>query len=97
MHRIEKKAWPEWFEEVITGNKTYEYRLADFDVAPGDILVMREWDPKTGEYTGRVAEAKIGHIGKVSARRWDKPEDERLYPHYILSLLELKHVNVQTD
>lgn len=89
MRRVEKKAWPEWFERVISGIKTYEYRLADFEIEPDDILVMREWDPQSKEYTGRVAEAKIGHIGTVMSRRWDKPEDEQLYPHYILSLLEL--------
>jgi hypothetical protein len=47
--RIEKKAWPEWFQLVWDGEKTYEYRLADFEIEPGDVLVMKEWDPKTRE------------------------------------------------
>lgn len=87
---IEKKAWPQWFELVWQGEKTYEYRLADFEIKPGYTFVMREWDPESQTYTGRELEAVVGHIGQVEARRWDKPEDQRMYPHYILSLKNLK-------
>jgi hypothetical protein len=90
--RIVKKAWPQWFQLVWAGQKTYEYRLADFVINPGDILVMQEWDPETQQYTGRVLEATVGHIGQVEAIRWDRPDDRSLYPHYILSLLDVQKV-----
>ncbi len=46
--RIEKKCWPEFFQKLADGTKTYELRLADWECNPGDTLVLREWDPKQG-------------------------------------------------
>lgn len=60
--RIEKKAWPEFFEPVFTGKKHLDLRLRDFDVAEGDTLVLREWDPETKEYTGREVEKTVTHV-----------------------------------
>ena len=94
---VEKKAWPEWFELVWQGEKTYEYRLADFEIKPGDTFVMREWTPQTEAYTGRELVAEVGHIGQVEAWRWDKPEDHRIYSHYILSLKNLKKRTESAD
>lgn len=45
MSTIEKKIWPEFFEKVLSGEKTYELRLADWDCAPGDTLLLKEWEP----------------------------------------------------
>jgi hypothetical protein len=52
MAEIYKKTWPKYFELVRDGTKTFDFRLADFDCTPGDILVLQEWDPETREYTG---------------------------------------------
>lgn len=46
------KTWPEYFEQVITLNKRFEVRKADRDFQVGDVLVLKEYDPKKG-YTGR--------------------------------------------
>lgn len=62
--KIEKKTWPPYFQEVLDGKKTFDLRLNDFEVKEGDILVLREWDPKTKDYTGRVVEKKVGYVGK---------------------------------
>ncbi len=62
MKRIEKKIWPEYFEAVVDGKKTYELRLNDFEVEEGDILVLKEWDPRTKEYTGRMIEKEVGYV-----------------------------------
>ncbi len=59
---VKKKTWPEIFELVKSGKKRFEIRVADFDLAEGDTLVLEEWDPKTGEYTGRTLEKKVGYI-----------------------------------
>lgn len=64
MRRIEKRLWPEGFQRVLDGVKTYELRLGDFEIAEGDMLVLREWDPDTSAYTGRQLERIVGHVGK---------------------------------
>jgi len=64
MKRIEKRLWPEGFQRVLDGTKTYELRLGDFEIAEGDIIVLREWNPETAAYTGRTLERMVGHVGK---------------------------------
>ena len=59
---IEKKIWPEYFEKVSSGEKKFEARLADFEVNRGDVLVLREWDPATGDYTGREVRKEVGYV-----------------------------------
>ena len=54
MKKIEKKVWPEYFQEILDGKKTFELRLNDFDIKEGDTLVLKEWNPETKDYTGRV-------------------------------------------
>lgn len=80
MQKIEKKVWPEYFEEVSSGKKTFELRLNDFEVNEGDILVLKEWDPNTKEYTGRELEKKVGYVGKWKidelTQFWSKEEIE---------------------
>lgn len=53
---INKKCWPEFFEKFCSGERTFELRLADFNLKDGDLLVFEEYDPKTKEYTGRKAD-----------------------------------------
>ena len=65
MATIEKKIWPDFFENVESGRKTFEYRLADWDAHEGDTLVLKEWDPKTKDYTGREITKKIGSVLKL--------------------------------
>jgi len=64
MNRIEKKCWPEYFQEILDGKKTFELRLNDFDINEGDVLVLKEWDHETKDYTGRKLEKKVGYVGK---------------------------------
>jgi ASC-1-like (ASCH) protein len=41
----ELKIWPEYFEAVVSGNKTVELRQEDdYQFAVGDGLILREWD-----------------------------------------------------
>ncbi|MFA4817374.1 MAG: DUF3850 domain-containing protein [Parcubacteria group bacterium] len=42
MVTIHKKVWKEYFEEIISGEKKFELRLADFEVKKGDTLVLEE-------------------------------------------------------
>ncbi|OQA03505.1 MAG: hypothetical protein BWY68_00724 [bacterium ADurb.Bin400] len=76
---IEKKIWPEYFEAVSSGKKKYELRLNDFDINEGDTLALREWDPATGEYTGRKTEKRVTYVGrfKVNQLFWPREEIEQ--------------------
>ena len=77
--KIKKKVWPEYFERLLGGFKTYELRLADFECNPGDVLVLEEWDPKTGDYTGRTLEKTVTYVDKFKIDKlfWPKEEIEK--------------------
>ena len=45
----ELKTWPSYFHDVVTGQKTFEYRKNDRDFQQGDLLLLREFDPNRGE------------------------------------------------
>ena len=76
MRRIEKKAWSELFEKVRTGEKTFDLRLDDFRCKVGDILILREWNPKEKKYTGRVLERKVTFVlkSKDVLKFWSEEE-----------------------
>ena len=75
MRKIEKKIWPEYFQQILDDKKTFEVRLNDFDIGEGDILVLKEWDPKTKNYTGRELEKTVGYVGK-----WKIEELTKFWP-----------------
>jgi ribosomal protein S17 len=83
--RIEKKVWPEYFQKILDGNKTFELRLADFECKPGDILVLKEWDPKTKKYTGRVLEKKVTYVIKTKDIKFWSEEDVEKYGFQIIA------------
>jgi len=73
--KIEKKVWPEYFQDLLEGEKTFELRLADFECQPGDILILKEWNPKTKQYTGRQLEKKVTYVIKTKdCHFWTKKE-----------------------
>ena len=61
---IKKKIWPKYFELVKSGKKKFELRLADFKIKKGDTLILREWNPKRKEYTGREIKKKVNYVLK---------------------------------
>ncbi len=77
---IEKKIWPEFFEKILNGEKTFEIRLADFEVKPKDVLLLKEWDPEKKEYTGRELKVEVSYVTntKIAEKFWDKKDiDEK--------------------
>jgi len=84
--RIEKKVWPEYFQAILDGDKKFELRLADWDCNKGDTLILKEWDPKTKDYTGRVLEKVVKYVirTKDSTNFWPK-EDIEKYGFQIIS------------
>jgi len=57
--KIEKKALPQYFEKILSGEKNFELRLADWECKAGDVLVLREWNPESKKYTGRQVEKEV--------------------------------------
>lgn len=76
MTTIEKKIWPEYFDAVASGKKKFELRLNDFDIAEGDTLILKEWDPKMKKYTGRQVEKKVTYVAKFKIDQLFWPEEE---------------------
>lgn len=86
MATIEKKCWPEWFEKVLSGEKDFEIRLADFEIKEGDTLLLREWDPKTKQYTGREVRKTASIVSKSKDWKvWTKEEIDK-YGFYVIGL-----------
>jgi ASC-1-like (ASCH) protein len=58
----ELKIWPEYFEPILDGRKTFELRQTDpsRDFQVGDTLRLRE--TLRGEYTGRELMALVTYI-----------------------------------
>lgn len=67
----ELKIWPQYYFQVASGMKTFEYRENDRNFQKGDKVILKEWDPTPINpefstpigYTGSPAlEFKIGYV-----------------------------------
>lgn len=59
----EVKSWPWLFEPMMAGKKTHDMRdMRDRPYKVGDRMLLREFDPRTGTYTGREGVASITYI-----------------------------------
>ncbi|MBI2542674.1 MAG: DUF3850 domain-containing protein [Candidatus Aenigmarchaeota archaeon] len=83
--RIEKKVWPEYFKKILDGDKKFELRLADFECNPEDVLVLKEWNPNTKEYTGRVVEKRVQYVLRIKDVKFWSKEDIEKYGLQIIS------------
>lgn len=54
------KVWPEYFDALLDGRKTFEWRKADRDYRVGDTLLLREWT--FPNYSGREVARTISYI-----------------------------------
>ncbi len=59
------KIWPEYFDAVRTGKKTFEVRKYDRHFVLGDILILHEYDPETKRYARNIIKVKITYICKI--------------------------------
>lgn len=62
MARHELKTWPEYYEAILRGDKTFEVRVDDrggYDV--GDVLALHEWDRVRG-YSGRACDVIVRYV-----------------------------------
>ncbi len=57
------KSWPQFFSAIKEGTKTHDLRSKnDREFSIGDILLLQEYDPVNGEYTGRSLSALVTYI-----------------------------------
>ncbi len=82
--RHEKKTWPAYFQKILDGEKTFEVRLADWDCKEGDVLVLKEWDPATKEYTGREIEKKVTYTVKTKDLKFFPEQDVEKYGFQVI-------------
>jgi len=68
--KIRKKTWKDGFEKILSREKTFDARLANFDCKPGDILVLEEYDPKLKKYTGRKIEKEITFVLNTKKQKY---------------------------
>ena len=63
LYDYEVKSWPAFFSQMIAGDKKHDMRdKRDRDYKIGDRMLLREFDPFGGGYTGREAVALITYI-----------------------------------
>lgn len=62
MQTHELKIWPEFFEPIMTGEKTFELRWDDKGFRAGDALWLREWMQRDGVYTGREITKRVTYL-----------------------------------
>lgn len=58
----ELKTWPEYFQQIRHGHKTFEVRWDDRGFEVGDTLLLREYNPDLGRYTNRSAARTVTGI-----------------------------------
>ncbi len=87
MAEIRKKIWATYFEEVASGRKTFELRLADWECKPGDLLVLDEVDDETKRPTGRSVRKRVGFVGKTKDFSFWPEEEVKKYGYQVISLL----------
>jgi ASC-1-like (ASCH) protein len=94
MRIIHKKVWPEYFKEILTGKKKFELRLADFDVQPGDKLILKEWDNEQQKYTGRTIEVIATYVLKTRNLEFWAQENIDKYGYQIIQFVSSKELKL---
>lgn len=63
MTRHTLKCWPGYFDDLLSGDKTFEVRNGmDRIYEVGDELLLKEWAPITEHYTGRELRMRVTYV-----------------------------------
>ena len=86
MSIIEKKVWPKSFNLIKSRKKKFELRVADFKIKKGDVLILREWDPKKKLYTGREVKKGARFVFKFNLNDFGQEEIIKRHGLYVIEL-----------
>jgi len=81
---VEKKLWPNQFEATKSGEKRFELRIADFDLKKGDVMILREWDPRKKEFTGRFLKKKCRMVIKFNPLDFNTLDEIEKFGFYLI-------------
>ncbi len=56
------KCWPEFFDAIKSGDKTFEVRSNDRNFYVGDVLRLEAWDPTTALYVGASMDVLVTYM-----------------------------------
>jgi hypothetical protein len=85
----ELKCWPQFFDAIARGCKRHDLRRAnDRDFRVGDRLLLREFDPESGGYTGREQIVAVTYI--TSSKQPCALSEESLNPNFCI--LSIAHI-----
>lgn len=85
---IRKKTIASLFNETLSGQKTFDVRLSDWQCEPGDTLILEEIDETTKAYTGRFIRKKIGYVFYTNETNFFSKKDIEKHGLQIISLIE---------
>lgn len=81
-----KKILSEYYENIASGEKTFELRLADWECTVGDTLILQEWDPTTEKYTGREITKEVTYVLQTKDIDFWPKEDVETYGYQVISI-----------
>ncbi len=56
------KCWTPFYDDILSGRKTFEWRINDRGFQVGDVLRLKEYDQAKDQYTGRVYHAVVRYM-----------------------------------
>lgn len=92
-HRL--KTWSQYYREVIAGTKTFEIRLADCGVEPGDEVTLYEWNRDLLRATGSERTFVAGYVfhlkdfARINLPFWDSKTIRDAGGLVVISLLPM--------
>jgi hypothetical protein len=87
MQRHDLKTWPKQFCAILAGSKRYELRVNDRNFQEGDELMLLEWDPKGGRYTGRHVLTTVTYMTRGG--------QFGLPPNLVVMSLQIQYWNIE--
>lgn len=63
------KCWPDYFEAIMSGKKSFDVRKDDREprYEVGDILILEEFRAHVGEFTGRKMKCHIKRVARYTS------------------------------
>lgn len=84
------KSWPRFFTQVLAGIRMHELRRNDRDYQVGDRIELREYNPESGAFTGRMCTVEVTSM--TSAQEPCAVSEEALHRDFcILSVRLVPH------